>query len=126
MVKLVSVKTNNWCRRDFFTQLHITIFSTKTLKWTELTKLTAITEVKLYESLRILHYEIRSVALNKLKEFFIKGNVYCDLLSAGDICSQITANRAHAWCLIRIRKCTHVIDGLNFLFDTNATAQEKY
>lgn len=45
-----------------------------------------IVEVKFYEFFWILYYEIRFVVLNKLKEFFIKGNVYFDLLFVGDIC----------------------------------------
>lgn len=58
----------------------------KILKWIKLIKLMVIVEVKFYEFFWILYYEIRFVVLNKLKEFFIKGNVYCDLLFVGDIC----------------------------------------
>lgn len=58
----------------------------KILKWIKLIKLMVIVKVKFYEFFWILYYEIRFVVLNKLKEFFIKGNVYCDLLFVGDIC----------------------------------------
>lgn len=57
----------------------------KILKWIKLIKLMVIVEVKFYEFFWILYYEIRFVVLNKLKEFFIKGNIYCDLLFVGDI-----------------------------------------